>query len=147
MNSAADLLNKLVGRWDLTGQMGQTPLQQRVECHWVLGGLFVQLHFISVLPPPKGNTPYEALYHIGYNEHQGIYVLHLLDTFGVGTSCIVGIGKREGDSIPFVFEYEDGPFTNRLSWDAGTETWTFEQTHLQGGAVHVFATKRMMRQA
>ena len=147
MNSATDFLNRLVGRWDLTGQMGQTPLQQSVECHWVLGGLFVQLYFKSVLPTAEGTTPYEALYHIGYNEQQDVYVLHLLDTFGVGATCIVGVGKREGDSIPFVFGYEGGPFTNRLSWDAATVAWTFDLTYLQDNAVQVFATKRMVRQA
>ena len=51
---------------------------------------------IQEMPTAEGTTPYEALYHIGYNEQQDVYVLHLLDTFGVGATCNVGVGKRGG---------------------------------------------------
>lgn len=145
MQAASDFLNNLVGQWELTGQMGETPLRQSVDAGWTLGGLFVQMYFKSTLPAPAGHKPYEAVYYIGYNEQNDVYVMHLLDTFGVGTSCIVGVGRREGDSIPFVFDYEGSPFTNRFSWDAASGAWTFEQTSLEAGNVRTFATKRMTR--
>jgi hypothetical protein len=137
-------LNNLIGEWKLVGQMGDTPLSQSVFGKWTLGGLFVELYFRSTLPTHDGKPPYEAVYHIGYNSESDVYVMHLLDTFGVATNCIAGLGKRNGDSIPFVFDYA-GPFTNKMTWDAKSETWTFEQTFVRDGTPRTFATKKMVR--
>ncbi len=146
-SSAHEYLDRLAGKWSLNGTMGTTPLQQAVEGQWVLGDRFIQLYFKSTLPAPENQAPYEALYHIGYNAENDVYVMHLLDTFGVSVNCIAGLGKREGDSVPFVFAYETGPFTNRMTWQAASESWVFEQTYLQDGVAQVFATKQMVRAA
>ena len=143
--SPADFLNHLIGQWTLTGQMGATPLRQAVTARWVLGGLFVEMHFSSTLPAPEGRPPYEAIYHIGYNDKADVYILHLLDTFGVATACVVGRGRREGNVVAFVFDYEGGPFTNRFIWEADNDAWRFEQTYLDDGQTRVFATKQMTR--
>ncbi len=140
-------LDKLMGKWELSGNMGAVPLKQSVEAKWILGELFVQMYFASTLPPPEGQKPYEAIYHIGYNAKDDRYVLHLLDTFGVALVSIPGIGQREGNSIPFVFAYATGPFTNRFVYDAAADSWTFEQSQIRDGQAHTFATKRMTRKS
>jgi hypothetical protein len=145
MIEARDFLDKLVGRWELTGQMGEIPLQQSVEARWTLGGLFVEMYFRSTLAAQEGRLPYEAVYYIGYHEGNEVYVMHLLDTFGVGVACIVGVGKREGDRIPFVFEYEGGPFTNTFIWQGAAGSWSFEQSFLKDGQRQTFANERMVR--
>jgi hypothetical protein len=147
MSLASEFLDKLIGQWDLSGQMGQTPLRQSVEGRWTLGGLFVELYIKSTLPAPAGQKPYEAVYYIGYNEKNDLYVMHLLDTFGVALPYIWGVGKRAGDSIPFVFEYEGGPFTNLFIRDDARDEWRFELTYLQDGQIRTFATKRMVRKS
>jgi hypothetical protein len=96
------------------------------------------------MPVPEGQKPYEAVYYIGYNQKNDLYVMHLLDTFGVAYPYIAGIGKREDDSIPFVFDDGKTPFTNRFIWDAKKNEWRFELTFLKDGQVHNFATKRMV---
>lgn len=144
-HSPSDFLANLIGLWTLTGQMGSTPLQQQVVGKWTLGGLFVELYFKSSSPASEGRLPYEAVYHIGYNADEKLYVLHLLDTFGVGTECIVGLGQSQGDTIPFVFNYPNGPFTNIFIWNEADESWTFEQTYLENRETKLFATKRMVR--
>jgi hypothetical protein len=56
------LLDKLVGQWDLTGQMGDTPLRQAVAARWTLGGLFVEMTSRSILAAEaEGEQPYEAV--------------------------------------------------------------------------------------
>ena len=145
MNTSAEFLDRLVGQWDLTGQMGTTPLQQAVTAQWALEGRFVELHFASTLPAARSQPPYQAIYFIGYDEQDDTYVLHLLDTFGAGYSRAIGLGKRDGDTIPFVFQYADGPFTNHFVWESATQSWAFELTYEQAGQVHTFATKRMTR--
>ena len=138
-------LGKLVGEWELTGQMGQVPLKQAVEAKWTLGGLFVEMYFRSLLPPPDGRRLYEAVYFIGYNEESDLYIMHLLDTFGVALACHVGTGRRDGDAIPFIFPYDGGPFTNRFVWNGASGSWSFEQSYIEDGAPRTFATKEMVR--
>jgi hypothetical protein len=123
--------------------MGNTPLQQSVVGKWTLGGLFIELYFTSTLPAPEGRLLYEAVYHIGYNADQDRYVLHLLDTFGVGTECLVGLGQRRDNTIPFVFNYPSGPFTNTFIWNAADKSWSFKQSYIENGETKVFATKHM----
>ncbi len=136
-------LAHLIGRWDLTGKMGDTPLRQAVAARWALGGLFVEMACRSVLPTAEGEQPYEAVYFIGYNAEHDRYVLHLLDTFGVATSCVAARGQREGDSIPFVFDYDSGPWTYRFTWRPDSGSWSCLQTYLEDGQLKTFATKHL----
>ena len=146
MHHAVEFLNHLVGQWDLTGRMGPVPLHQTVEAKWTLGGLYVELYCKSLLPESRpGRPPYEAVYFIGYHPQQEVYVMHLLDTSAVTTDAFPGVGKRAGDCISFVFNYPSGPFTNALTWEAGAQAWTFDQTYVENGETLVFATKRMVR--
>ncbi|HSM70744.1 MAG TPA: hypothetical protein VK851_04310 [Anaerolineales bacterium] len=145
MNTSAEFLNLLIGQWELTGQMGTTKLQQAVTVQWVLERSFVELHFASTLPASVSQPPYQAIYFIGHDEQNDTYVMHLLDTFGAGFSRVIGLGKRDGNTIPFIFQYKEGPFMNRLIWESSTQSWTFELTYEQDGQVHTFATKHMTR--
>jgi hypothetical protein len=147
MNTAQDFLAHLIGSWDLQGQMGETPLRQQVECRWTLGGLFVEVYCASVLDEPPGSPPYEAIYYIGYNANHDRFAMHLLDTTGVALTCAVGIGQREGNIIPFVFDYHSGPFTNRLVWNEEDDSWLMELTASKGEQRELFATKRMTRRS
>ncbi|MBE9473356.1 MAG: DUF1579 family protein [Chloroflexi bacterium] len=130
MGPAKELLNNLIGRWDLSGQMGETPLQHSVVGRWTLGGTYMELYFQSNLPSQDDQPPYEAVYYIGYNQENDLFVMHLLDTTAVGLSCTVGLGQQQDNEIPFQFTYETGPFTNRFIWEESAGTWKFEQTFL-----------------
>lgn len=145
MTSPTEFLNQLVGQWELTGQMGVTPLQQSMESKWTLGGLFVEMYFQSTLPAREGQLPYEAVYYVGYNADEDLYVMHLLDTFGVGLTCIPGHGKREGNTLPFVFEYRAGPFINKFIRDEADDVWLFEQFYFENDNWRTFAKKKMVR--
>jgi len=87
------------------------------------------------------------LYHIGYNADEDLFVLHLLDTFGVGLTCIPGHGKREGNVIQFVFEYRAGPFINKFLRDDAQDAWALEQYYFENDDWRPFAKKRMTRKA
>ncbi len=125
--------------------MGVTRLQQAVTAQWVLEHRFVELHFTSTLPASENQPPYQATYFIGYDERDDTYVMHLLDTFGAGYSRVLGLGKRDGNMIPFVFQYGDGLFTNRFIWESTTQSWAFELTYEQDSQVRTFAMKHMTR--
>ena len=142
---ARDCLEHLIGSWDLPGQMGETPLHQQVECRWTLGGLFVEVYCRSVLDETPGARPSEAVYHIGYNAEPDRFAMHLLDTTGVALTCAVGVGKRAGAAIPFVFDYHSSPFTNRFVWNEADDSWLMELTASKGEQKELFVTKRMTR--
>jgi len=141
MLTSHQFLDKLIGDWELIGQMGNTPLRQSVTARWILNGLFVEMVFKSTLT----GSPYEAVYLIGYNSDEDVFVLNLFDTFGVSTKPSPGMGKRDEDSIPFIFDYADGPFTNHFIWDDQAQSWRFEQTFIKNNTRQVFATKHMTR--
>lgn len=145
MDFEKEFLENLVGQWELHGRMGDIVLQQSVEGKWTIGDLFIKLHFTSTLPPVDDQLPYEAIYYIGYNQEYDNYVMHLLDTTQVGITCPVGTAKREGNEIPFQFNYETGPFTNRFIWDPVAGSWGFKLTYFEQDELRTFATKEMVR--
>ena len=63
-----DLLEQLTGQWVLRGSMGQTRLHQQVEAEWVVQGHYLRMHMIDAEPPSGEETPYEAVYMLGYDE-------------------------------------------------------------------------------
>lgn len=138
-------LDKLVGQWLLTGKMGEVDLRQHVAVGWTLGGKFLRMYFDSDTPVGNPTTDYEAVYHIGFDEEQGVYVLHLLDTTEVPLECVVGLGKREGNRIPFLFQYGDTRFLNVFIWEPEEERWRFLQTFEEEGEMKTFAEKTMTR--
>lgn len=141
-----EFLNRLAGTWTLTGTMGATELRQKVNARWVIQDRFLQVHFIQDGPAPQEGAPYEAIYMLGYDGQSEEYTLHLFDTFGAGYAQTVGIGKRQGDSVDFLFEYPSGLFSNIFTWKRESDRWEMllrqkEKT----GEWKVFATKRLTR--
>jgi len=144
MGSAKEFLDNLIGLWELSGEMGDIELRQSVVGRWTLGGRYIELYFKSTLPSQDDQPQYEAVYYIGYNQENDLFVMHLFDTTEILLTNTVGLGKRVGDEISFQFDYETGPFTNRFVWQQVRGSWKFEQTYLEGGQLRKFATKEMV---
>lgn len=115
-----DYLDNLVGDWRLTRVMPTRTAENTMQCRWVLGHQFVQMHMIDVKSPPA----YEAIVLVGYDRPRSRYIAHWCDSFG-GEYSADGYGVRKGDSIEFRFDYPDGPFFNTFTWHPETRTWTF----------------------
>ncbi len=141
-----EFLGHLAGSWNLTGTMGSAELRQKVDAGWVLGGRFLRLHFVEQGPAPAGRTPYEAVYVLGFDEKSGEYVLHLFDTFGPEYARTLGIGKRDGNSVEFLFHYPTGWFSNRFTWDPRSGRWQMLLRQKEGtGEWKEFARKVLTR--
>ena len=145
MKDTHDFLDHLVGQWLLTGKMGEVPLRQEVSARWTLGGNFLWIYFKSIAPEDNPTASYEAVYHLGFNEDEQLFVMHLLDTTEVPTECAMGLGRREGNSIPFLFEYGQTPFTNTFTWHPDRGIWSFLQSYEEDGRQKIFAEKEMAR--
>ena len=138
-------LDQLTGVWELSGQMGDVPLRQRVDAEWTLGGHFVKMYFTSTTGEGNPTSDYEAVYHIGFNPSESTFVMHLLDTTEIPLECAMGRGQREGNEIAFTFRYGETDFINRFIWHPDRDSWRFEQTFDEMGEKRVFALKEMHR--
>ena len=114
-----ELLENLVGDWQLTRKIGGRTAANVVKAEWVLNHQFLLIHMKDV------NTPatYEAMVFIGYDNTSERYVAHWIDVFGGRFSETLGYGQRSGNNIKFVFEYPDGPFKNTFTWRPETKSW------------------------
>ena len=137
-----ELLENLVGDWKLSRQIFGRSAENIVKADWVLNHQFLRIHMKDVATPAQ----YEAMVFVGYDNMSERYVAHWIDIFGGRFSETLGYGKRDGNSIKFVFEYPDGPFHNTFTWNPGDKTWRFlgEQKNKEG-KWGVFATDTLRR--
>jgi Protein of unknown function (DUF1579) len=116
------LLDNLVGDWHVERKFGNgRTAENMLHAEWVLDHQFLELHYRDIATPPK----YEAMVFIGHDAGDQRYICHWIDNFG-GEFSALGSGKidREKHAIEFTFNYKDGPFTNRFTFDPATKTWT-----------------------
>jgi hypothetical protein len=116
------LLEKMVGKWNLTGQFEGQPVHHAVEVQWVLNHQFLRISEKDLSPPKAGGVPYEAMVFVGYEASNKRYVAHWIDVFGGGASTL-GYGKLEGSAIQFLFDYPGQPWLTTFRWRPETGTW------------------------
>jgi Protein of unknown function (DUF1579) len=130
-------LDNLVGNWHVERKFGSgRTAENTVHAEWVLDHQFLELHYLDVATP----LTYEAMVFIGYNAGDQIYVCHWIDNFG-GEFSALGSGKIDSErhAIEFTFNYKNGPFTNKFSFDPATKTWTSLMRQKEKGDWKVFA--------
>jgi hypothetical protein len=133
-------LDKLIGNWHVERKFGSgRTAENTVHVEWVLDHQFLELHYCDIATPPK----YEAMVFIGYNAGAQNYICHWIDNFG-GEFSAVGAGKidNERHAIEFTFNYNDGPLTNKFSFDPATKTWTSLMRQKDKGEWKLFAEDR-----
>jgi len=117
-----DLLDRLAGKWRLTGTMMGRELLQECSGDWVLHHKFLRLDCRETRNPPLLGVRYESTMYIGCSSATQRYVVNLVDVFGAGDS--LGFGRRSGDAIRFEWDLPDGAFENTFTWNAASDTWT-----------------------
>ncbi len=117
-------LEKIIGRWNVNGQVGGDKVVYHFVASWELNHQFVCLTFADTSKKPA----YSAKVFIGYDCVSERYVAHWLDNFGGRFSETLGFGIRKGQSIEFRFEYPDGPFLNTFSYNPVNDSWLFHTT-------------------
>ena len=118
-----ELLDKMVGKWKLTGKIMGRTAYHTVEAAWVLNHQFLKIEEIDLADHPAGEVPYHAMVLVGYDNTSERYVAHWLDVFGGRFSETLGYGVRAGSEIKFVFEYPDGPFHTTFRWVSNEDSW------------------------
>ena len=128
------LLDQLVGKWNVTGNIAGQSIKHFCEADWVLNHQFLRVHFIDVgsrKPQDQRDNkehehpPYEAMVFVGYDNMSERYVVHWLDIFGGRFSETLGFGARKNDeSIKFSFEYPPGPVHNTFTRNPLKDLWS-----------------------
>jgi hypothetical protein len=130
------LLDRLVGRWIMTGSVRGKPATYTLDAARVLQDRFVELHMEDVSRPPA----YEARVFVGVDSVGGRYIAHWLDRFGAAFSIPHATGEARGDTVLLTFPYPDGAFRDAFVYDRPTDTWYFRlETADTSGGWRLFA--------
>ncbi|HUL48540.1 MAG TPA: hypothetical protein VLT79_00855 [Gemmatimonadales bacterium] len=119
------LLNRLAGRWTMSGAVRGKPVIMNLDADWVL-----QHHWLRLLMTDTGTPPaYEANVYIGDDPVGKRFVAHWLDNFGGWWSETLGYarhpsGSAERTAMTFVFDYPDGPFHTTFTLGKDLSTWS-----------------------
>jgi hypothetical protein len=137
------LLERLVGRWTMTGTVRGEPASYRLDAGWTLQRRYVELHMADAMHTPPG---YEARVLIGPDTAEGRVIAHWLDNTGAAFSVPPGTGTARGDTLTIDFPYPDGTFHDRFVFDRRAKTWivTLDVDDGKGGTSQ-FAEYHVMR--
>jgi hypothetical protein len=123
-----DLVDHMIGKWKLAGQVMGRDAHHDVDAEWVLDHQFVRIHEKTSADAPAAEKRYEAIWFLGFDQVSERYVLHLLDVFGARFSETLGYAARDGNTLRFVFEYPDGPFHTTYQWSPEKDAWQWLMT-------------------
>ncbi len=137
-------LDGLEGKWHLEGDVLGKPLVQEVRVEWVLGGAYLEMHYLPSTVTPLTEEPYEAVAFIGWDlQGQGNFVMFLFDTFGAAYSS-PGVGSAlDGGGVRFDFDYPQGGFVTDLIPTG--DGWRIEQFSREEERLVPFAVKHLSR--
>lgn len=143
------LLERLSGAWVLRGTIAGQTTTHDVAAEWVLGHEYLKIHEVSREKDGKGLPQYEAIVLVGWDARAAQYQCLWLDsTAGGGLSAqAIGLGKRAGDTIPFLFREADGrvSFDNTFAYERASDAWTWRMDNVQNGKAVPFGRVRLTR--
>lgn len=142
-----DLLDHMVGRWVLTGEIAGAATTHDVEATWVLQGKYVRVTEVSRERDANGLPAYEATIFVGWLESANRYVCLWLDNTEVASGEVTCLAPQTGDAIPFEFRDDEGAliFTNTFSYDRAHDTWQWRMVNTTGGREDVFGVVTLTR--
>ena len=146
--AAPTLLDRLVGRWVMRGDIAGQQTVHDVQADLVLNRGYVRLHEVSREKDKTGAPAYEAIVFVSADEKTGEYNLLWLDTTSHEglTGNGIGHGKASGNSIPFVlFPGTASEFHTTFVYDPAADTWKWIMDGITDGKPHAFARLTLTR--
>jgi hypothetical protein len=134
-------LEKLIGEWDMTGDMSGKALHYHASGERVLQGGFLRLHMIDADPDPK----YEAEVFIGVDPRRHDVIAHWLDRFGAAGARVVGSGKRDDAHLVVIFPYVSGAFRDTFTLLPDGNWSLLLEFQRPNGSWSTFATYTLLR--
>jgi hypothetical protein len=139
------LLDHLAGKWVLQGTIAGKQTTHDVTAEWALAHQYLLIHDISREKKSDGQPQYQAMVFIGWDPQLSQYVCIWLDDYGWGADNAIAHAKRNGDEIPFLFQYAEGPFHTIFAYDKQSDTWQWRMDAEQKGTLKPFARVKLTR--
>jgi hypothetical protein len=139
-----DLLDRLVGRWTLSGTIAGRQTTHDVDAEWALNHQYLKIHEVSRERDDDGRPQYEANAFIGWHESRRRYVCFWLDGYGGGFAG-TGFAERQSNQLPFTFGDEKGAFHTTFLFDPVTDSWQWLMDSEQQGSRQPFARLGLTR--
>jgi hypothetical protein len=138
------LLDRLVGRWVLTGTIAGQSTTHDVEASWVLQGNYVRLRETG----DNGLPLYEATVFIGWLESANHYVCFWFDNTGVASGDVTCSAPDAQDVIAFEFRDAQGAltFTNTFLYHPDSDTWEWRLDNIRDNSAAPFARVSLRKQ-
>jgi hypothetical protein len=143
-----ELLDRLAGKWVLSGTIGGEKTTHDVDAEWLLNREYLRLHEVSRARDSKGAPAYEAIVLISWDQRSGEYSCMWLDsTAGGGLSAdTIARGKPGSDAIPFVFKLASGNFIyTTFAYARSSGTWQWMIDVEEHGKLQPFARVKLTR--
>jgi hypothetical protein len=124
------LLARFAGRWVLTGTIAGKRTTRDVTAEWVLGDRYLRVHQVARERNAAGAPTYQADVYIGRDPDTQERTCVWLDSTPGGVDA-QSLGRApaaavSGDSIPFLFRYNDGSrMHTTFAYDRTRDTWAW----------------------
>jgi hypothetical protein len=122
------LLDKMAGRWVMTGTIAGKPTTHDVDADWVLKREYIRIHEVSRDRSASGDPGYEAWIYIVWDKTKREYSVMWLDNTAATNFAAEGVGhaKAGRDRIPFIFKADDGSSIHTtFAYDPLKDTWSW----------------------
>jgi hypothetical protein len=147
--SAPDsLLNRLTGKWILSGEIDGQKTTHDITAQRVLNGQYVQIKEVSREKDPSGKPLYDAIIYLCWEESKKQYSCLWLDNTSNGglSNGIIGRASYNGDKIEMIFTFsETSRFHTAFLYDRIGDTWQWLMDADDNGKRQPFARVKLTK--
>lgn len=143
------LLDRMTGKWVMTGTIAGEKTTHDVVCDWVLAHNYFRIHEVSREKTSGGEPLYEAIVFIGRDNKAESYQCLWLDVTGGGGLCgdAIGSGRLDGERINFLFKGPSGSvFHTTFVCDHVADKWEWIMDGEENGKLEPFARLTLTRE-
>ncbi|WP_426671505.1 hypothetical protein ACPPVU_09730 [Mucilaginibacter sp. McL0603] len=130
-----DLLDHLVGKWNVTSIAHGSPFTSVIDAKWVLNHQYLHVHLKSNEVIPWWHVQMEYDEFIGYNHNSKRYVVHGMSIEGdEDLSEGFCYGYRTGNEFKVVAKFGvDSLVVQRFTWEPASVSWNIKSNWVIAG--------------
>ncbi|TKK65390.1 hypothetical protein FC093_19975 [Ilyomonas limi] len=123
-----DLLDHLVGKWNVTSIAHGSPFTSVIDASWILNHQYLVIHLKSNEVIPWWHVQMEYYEYIGYNHYQKRYTVHGMSIEGdEDLSEGFSYGYRNGNDFKTVAKFgADANIVQHFIWHPETNSWNIQ---------------------
>ena len=124
-----DLLDHLLGKWNVTSVAHGFSSTAVIEAEWVLNHQYLRYHFIGNDTIPWIHKPMEIECFVSYNHNSKRYVILGMSVFGVDDFEGFCYAYRNGNELKLIQKGNneaDPTNIQRWTWDPTSNSWTIQ---------------------